>query len=218
MSTVTQSPDDTRSPGKRQLILLAVVVLAYAGLSHYSESSPDAKGLAAGLSVGPVVLIAIVLAWRWWGSAMGLALTVIFAGLAYHYWAFIETNFAWSDLAQQVGAYGLVAVSFGRSLTGTRVPLCTEITAKVHGTLTAQESAYTRRATVAWLLFYSGLALAILVLFFTAPLHIWSLFTNFATFGLIALMGLIDHAIRRRVLPRHPSGGLVSILRRALLG
>jgi uncharacterized membrane protein len=55
-------------------------------------------------------------------------------------------------------------------------------------------------------------------LFFEAPLRIWSLFVNFATFGLIIIMGVADHAIRRRVIPRASDGGLLGIIRRAIVG
>jgi hypothetical protein len=47
---------------------------------------------------------------------------------------------------------------------------------------------------------------------------VWSLFVNFGTLGLIVLMGIIDHAIRRRILPRREDGGLLALLRRSLIG
>jgi uncharacterized membrane protein len=88
---------------------------------------------------------------------------------------------------------------------------------RLHGPLTPVEIAYTRRATEAWALFYSLIALAILLLFFSVSIRLWSLFVNFATFGLIALMAIADQAIRHRVLPRHRHGILAAI-RRAVLG
>jgi len=89
---------------------------------------------------------------------------------------------------------------------------------KVHGTLTPAEIEYTRGATVAWVIFYVLMTMAILILFFVAPLRIWSLFVNFAAFGLLLLMGIADHAIRRRVLPRHPDGGILKVIQRSLIG
>jgi uncharacterized membrane protein len=62
------------------------------------------------------------------------------------------------------------------------------------------------------------LAAAILVLFFAASIRVWSLFVNFGTFALMVVMGFADHAIRRRVLPRHPGGGILAIIRRSLIG
>jgi uncharacterized membrane protein len=58
----------------------------------------------------------------------------------------------------------------------------------------------------------------ILILFFASTQRVWSLFVNFATFGLIVVMGLGDHALRRRILPRHADGGILGVLRRSLIG
>jgi uncharacterized membrane protein len=201
-----------------QLTAVAVLVVGYAALSHYSASTPDAKGLGAALSVGPVFLIGLVLAWRWTRPLTALLITGSSCAILYRYWPAIERNYEWADLAQQCGAYALVALAFARSLFAGRVPICTQLAAQIHGELTPAEIAYTRRATAAWVVFYVLLAAAILILFFTVPLRIWSLFVNFAVFGLMMLMGLADHAIRRRVLPRHPSGGILAVIRRSLIG
>jgi uncharacterized membrane protein len=197
---------------------IAALIIAYAALSQYSSSVPDAKGLGAALSVGPVLLIGIVLIWRWTQPLIALLAAALLSAGLYNFWALIERNYEWSDLVQQCGAYCLVALSFARTLFAGRVPMCTHLASNIHGALTPVEVAYTRRATVAWVMFYVLIVVAILVLFFVAPLRIWSLFVNFGTFALILLMGFADHAIRRRLLPRHPSGGLFVIIRRSLTG
>lgn len=192
--------------------------IGYAALSHYSASSPNAKGLGAVLSVAPVILIGVILLWRWTQPLTALLVAASLCALLYRYWPAVERNFEWADLLQQCGAYGLAAVSFARSLFAGRVPLCTQLANTVHGALTPVEIVYTRHATVAWGIFYFLMAAAVLILFFIAPLNVWSLFVNFGTFGLMMLMGLADHAIRRRVLPRHPSGGILAVIRRSLTG
>jgi hypothetical protein len=48
-----------------QVIAIVALIIGYAVLSHYSASSPDKKGLGAALSIGPVLLIGVVLLWRW---------------------------------------------------------------------------------------------------------------------------------------------------------
>jgi uncharacterized membrane protein len=131
-------------------------------------------------------------------------------------WPFIVSHYEWSDLAQQCGIYGLVALFFARSLFAGRVPVCDQLARQMYGALTPAESAYMRRATAAWAAFYLTLAAAILVLFFAAPLRIWSLFTNFVTWGLMVLAGFVDHALRQLLLPRHRQGGILTLIRRAL--
>jgi uncharacterized membrane protein len=201
----------------RQLAVLIALIAGYAALSHYSNSRPDAKGLATGLSIGPVFLIGSLLLWRWTHPLIAALACALCGVLLYRYWDILTHYYEWSDLVQQCGAYVLVAVSFGRSLKGARVPLCTQLALKLHGALTPVEIGYTRKATVAWTIFYGLLAAAILSLFFVATRRIWSLFTNFATFALMGLMFFADHAIRRRVLPHRP-GGIRAALRQTLTG
>jgi uncharacterized membrane protein len=200
------------------MLALAALIVGYAVLSHYSASSPDAKGLGAALSVAPVLLVGLILAWRWTRPLTALLIAVSSCAVLYRYWPAIERNYEWGDLAQQCGVYGLIAASFARSLFPGRIPICTQLASAMHGALTPAEIAYTRRATVAWVVFYVLTVVAILVLFFTAPLRIWSLFVNFGVFGLMIVMGIADHALRRRVLPRHPAGGILTIIQRALIG
>jgi uncharacterized membrane protein len=201
-----------------QLSVVAAFVIAYAALSYYSDSEPDGRGLATGLSLAPVVLIGVIIVWRWTGPLIALSTLALLCGLLYHYWGFMKSNYQWSNLAQQCGAYALVALGFVRSLFGTRVPVCTQIAERLHGPLGSKETRYTRRATVAWAVFYVLLTLAIVIVFFAAPPRVWSLFVNFVTFGLIGLMFAAEHIVRRKSLPRLPHGGMRAALRQLLGG
>jgi uncharacterized membrane protein len=205
-------------PRRFLMLALAVLVVGYAALSHYSASSPDAKGLGAALSVAPVLLIGLILAWRWTRPLTALLIGAVAGTLLYRYWPAVERNFEWGDLVQQCAVYGLIAASFARSLFAGRIPICTQLASTMHGTLTPAEIAYTRQATVAWVVFYVLTTVTILVLFFATSLRVWSLFVNFGVFGLMIVMGIADHALRRRVLPRHPAGGILTIIQRALIG
>ena len=215
---VEAEPPPASPPERPWWLIAGALVLAYALLSLYSASSPDARGLGAALSLGPVVLIAVFLVWRWIHPAAAIVMAGLLGAIIYRHWTALEQNYEWGDLVQQCGAYVLVAASFARSLYGDRVPLCTQLALKMHGTLTAAEIRYTRAATGAWAAFYMLLAIAILVLFFAAPLRIWSLFVNFATFGLMLIMGIADHALRQRLTPGRSEGGILTIIRRALIG
>ncbi len=96
---------------------VAAIFILYAALSYYGDSAPDASGLATGLSLAPILLIGT-------GSRLALdlrplvaiSILVVIGGLLYHYWSFLKGNYQWSNLAQQAGAYALVALSFARSL------------------------------------------------------------------------------------------------------
>lgn len=200
-----------------QLTVVVAIIAGYAALSHYSNTVPEAKGLGTSLSLAPLLLIGAVLVWRWSHPALASAIILLAGLLLYRYWPVLTEYYEWSDLVQQCGAYALVSWSFGRTLVGGRVPLCTQLTAKLHGPATPPEIIYTRWATLAWTLVYALLAATILILFFLVSLRVWSLFVNFYSFGLIALAFIIDHAIRRRVLPNRP-GGILAAVRQSLSG
>jgi uncharacterized membrane protein len=208
-----QSADTNQPPGptRLQLIGVAAFIVAYAVLSQYSNEAPNARALGAALSLIPLLLIAAIVVWRWRQPLIGALVAVSAATLLYLFWPVFwpvfQKHYEWADLTQQVGAYGLVAVSFGRSLYGGRVPVCTQIANSLRGGLDPAEIAYTRRATLAWAVFYAALTASILALYFAVSLRVWSLFVNFAAFGLIAVMALVDHAIRRHVLSQRSDPG-----------
>jgi uncharacterized membrane protein len=193
------------------------VIIGYSLLSHYGTTAPNARGLAVVLTIAPILLVGAIMLWRWTHPLLATAVVALVGVLLVEHWPLLTKYYEWADVAQQVGAYALVSYSFGRSLWGGRIPLCTQLTAKLHGALTPAEITYTRWATLAWTLMYALLAAMILLLFFVASLRLWSLFVNFVAFGLIALMFIADHAIRGRVLPRRP-GGLLAALRQSLTG
>jgi uncharacterized membrane protein len=203
---------------RSQLTVIVVIIVGYAGLSYYSDSAPNAPNLAAALSVGPVVLIGLALVWRWTRPWAAVLIGAVTAAVLYRYWAFIRGHYPWSNLVQQTGAYGFVALGFARSLGPGLVPLCTQMADKLHGPLTAAEVGYTRRATVAWAIFYALLTLTIAGLFFAASARVWSLFVNFATFGLIGLMFVAEHTVRLKVLPQRRRGGTLVALRQFFIG
>ena len=210
-------PASARAVSVTQLAAVLAVILGYALLSHYANTAPNAKGLAAVLTMAPIILIGAGVLWRWSHPFLATSVVALVGALLAVYWPLLTKYYEWADVSQQVGAYALVSLSFGRSLRGGHIPLCTQLTAKLHGTLTPSEIAYTRWATLAWTLMYALLAGTILIMFFVASLSLWSLFVNFVVFGLIGLMFIADHAIRRRVLPRRP-GSILGALRQSLTG
>jgi uncharacterized membrane protein len=200
---------------RRRLQLAAVVVflVAYAGLSHYSNSVAKTHDLGLGLALGPVLAVGLLLLWRWthlWVALLGAAAAAV---LLRHYWPVLERNFSVVYLLQEGGFYSLMAASFGVSLLGRRVALCTQLADKVHGPLTPQEVRYTRRVTAAWALFFILITGATFGLFFFAPLRIWSLFANFCVLPLIGLMFVAEYAVRRRALPQVPRRGILAAVR-----
>jgi uncharacterized membrane protein len=200
---------------RRRLQLAAIIafVVAFAGLSHYGNSVAKTHDLGVGLALGPVLAVGFALIWRWTHLGVALLAAAGAAVLLRHYWPLLEKNFSVVYLLQEGGFYSLMAASFGQSLLGRRVALCTQLADKVHGPLTPQEVRYTRHVTAAWALFFIAITAATVGLFLFAPLRVWSLFANFCVLPLIGLMFVAEYAVRRRVLPQAPRRGILAAVR-----
>jgi uncharacterized membrane protein len=195
-----------------QVAAIVVFIVVYAGLSHYANSAAKTRDLAVALALAPVLGFGLVLIRR------SRPLTAVLAAAAAalllrRYWPLLEENFSRVYLIQEGGFYGLMALSFGRSLIGNRVALCTQLADKVHGPLTPPEVRYTRRVTAAWAVFFASIAAATLGFFYAAPLRTWSLFANFCVPPLIGLMFVAEYAVRRRALPQAQRRGILAAIR-----
>jgi uncharacterized membrane protein len=197
----------------RRLQLAAVVLffVAYAVLSHYSNSNPQAQDLGAALAFAPLLIIGVALAWRLKGLLTAALLAAAAGLMLRQFWPLFAQNFSIVILIQQCGVYSILAFSFGRSLVHG-VPLCTQLADKVHGPLGQPELRYTRKVTLSWVIFFLLNLAVTLLLFVFAPSRVWSLFVNFLSAPLVLLMFAAEYAVRRRALPQVRSG-LVATLR-----
>ncbi|MEP6547065.1 MAG: hypothetical protein ABJD53_06330 [Gammaproteobacteria bacterium] len=196
-----------------QLAAIIAFVIVYAGLSHYSNSVAQTHDVGVGLALGPLLLVGLALVWRWTHWLVALSTAAAAALLLHQYWPLLERNFSVVYLLQEAGFYSLMAASFGLSLRGHEMALCTRLADKVHGPLSAREVRYTRQVTAAWMVFFLAITLVTLALFAFAPLRIWSVFANFFVVPLMVLMFAAEYAVRRRVLPQVERSGLLAAVR-----
>lgn len=186
---------------KLRIAAIAVLLLGYALLAHYTNSTANAKALGAALAIAPPLAIAVAFAWRSRYRLPALVLCVLLCALLYAGWPVIERNFVWVYLLQQCGAYAVLSFTFGRTLWGGRVALCTGWADMVHGPLSPAVAHYTRQVTAAWTILFAFLTVSVLALFWFAPLRVWSVYSNFVTGPIIILMFVVEYLVRRSVLP-----------------
>ena len=193
---------------------IAALVIGYPLLAHYTNESAHSGSLGAVVAIAPVVLLALVQAWRssWRFGMVGmLALlgVALWAG-----WPALEQHFGLVYWLQDVGMLLILFMTFGRTLIAGRQPLCTRFAEAVHAApLTPQHELYARQVTVAWTLFFAAMALVSTLLFFLAPLASWSVFANFLTLPLVALMFIAEYWVRRWVLPDTQNAHILDALR-----
>lgn len=153
------------------------------------------------MAIAPVVLLALVLAWRSPQRIVMLGVLMLVCVALWAGWSALEQHFGLVYWLQHMGMQLILLMTFGRTLIAGRQPLCTRFAEAVHAPLTPQHKIYARQVTVAWTLFFAAMALVSTSLFFLAPLTTWSVFANFLTLPLVALMFIAEYWVRRWVLP-----------------
>lgn len=185
---------------------IAALVIGYPVLAHFTNQSTQFGQLGVWLALGPVVLIALALAWRSPQRPLMLGLIVLFCLGLWLTWPLLETHYGVIYWLQHTGIQLLLLIVFGRTLIGQGEPLCTRFARVAHApiVLSPRHEQYTRWVTVAWTVFFALMAITSTALFFLAPLATWSFFANFLTLPLVALMFAAEYKIRAWALPNVP--------------
>jgi uncharacterized membrane protein len=180
---------------------IAALVIAYPLLAHYTNESAHSGNLGALVAIAPVVLVVLVLAWRSPRRFIMLGVLALLCIALWAGWSALENHFVLVYWLQHVGMQLILFMIFGRTLIAGRQPLCARFAQAVHVLVTPQHEIYARQVTIAWTLFFAAMALVSTLLFFLAPLATWSVFANFLTLPLVALMFIAEYWVRRWVLP-----------------
>jgi uncharacterized membrane protein len=195
-----------------QCAAVCALILAYAGLSHYSNAT-GSHSLGATLAFAPLTLFATFVVWRGTRPWLATLLTAGLGALIYGLWPVLERHYSLVYLIQESCAYTLLGLTFGRSLLPDRVALCTTLADKVHGPLSPRELKYTRQVTAAWTLFFFAVTVGSLLLYALAPLRVWSIYINFCAMPLVGTMFIAENLVRRLVLPQVKKAGLLATVR-----
>jgi uncharacterized membrane protein len=107
----------------------------------------------------------------------------------------------------------LLAFLFGLTLQAGHEPLVTALARRVHGSLTAEMAAYSRKVTFAWTVYFLAMAALSLALFALAPFRAWATFANLVTPFAIVAMFLGEHALRYRLHPEFERATLAQAMR-----
>lgn len=180
---------------------IAVAIAGYALLAHYTNTTAKNGNLGALTAIAPLAFFALLLAWNSSRRYVMLAALALACLAAISQWHLIEQHFGLIYWLQDMGMQLVLLITFGRTLISGQKPLCVRFAEATHAPLSRQHEIYARNVTIAWTLFFAAMALTSTLLFFWAPLAVWSVFANFMTLPLIALMFIAEHWVRRRVLP-----------------
>ena len=194
-------------------------MIGYASLARYTIASPANGNLGALVAFTPLVLIALIFAWRSPARLSALSLVLLACIGLWAMWPILEAHFGLVFWIEHVGMQLILFITFGRTLTAGQKSLCTRFAEAIHSPhsptvkLTPQHEKYTRQVTLAWTVFFGLMALVSSVLFFTTTLATWSTFANFMTLPLIALMFIGEYWVRKQVLPNMQHARLLDAIR-----
>lgn len=109
--------------------------------------------------------------------------------------------------------YGGLLLTFALTLRTGRDALITAMARRLHGPISTELVAYTRRVTWAWCCFFAAQLATSVTLFFFAPIVVWSFFVNVLDLPLVAVMFFAEYQCRLRCLRNPPRHSLAQIIR-----
>lgn len=192
---------------------IGVLAVGYALLSHLTATSTTHALSGALVAVTPMLGLALLMAWR---SARRLRmLTLWLAGctLLYGMKDWLIAHYNWVFLLEHAGTYLLLCATFGQTLRHGESPMIERFARIVHGTLSPMLIRYTRSATWAWTFYFGGIAGLSLLLFWLAPIAVWSGFAYLLGIPLLVLMFAGEYAVRCYVLPAANRAGPLDAIR-----
>jgi len=196
-----------------RLFGIAAMVLIYAVLVHCVNVSGQPSTLGVVLAVFPILAIGLAMVARSGYRVAGIALflaTLIVTGLA---WPLVARHTGFIFWVQDVSLQIILLLTFGRTLQSGHTPICVEFATMMHGPLSPRHQRYAHLVTIAWVIFFGVMAGISTLLFFMAPLAIWSIFANFMILPLTALMFALEYLVRRILLPDVPPGHILDAVR-----
>jgi uncharacterized membrane protein len=197
-----------------RLLAAAVAGAAYVLGSHWLMTGAPASPWNAVVIVAPMLALAALLAWQ--RGRRGLATLAAAAATALAVQAWRGDGLAPETMyvAQHVAIHVLLAFVFGLTLQEGREPLVTALARRVHGgQLTPGMTGYSRKVTVAWTVYFLGMAALSLALYALAPFTAWATFANLVTPFAIATMFIGEYLLRYRLHPEFERATLAQAVR-----
>jgi len=192
---------------------IALLLIGYPALAHYTNVNAQNGKLGAVVAVAPVFVIGLLYAFRSSPRWVWLSLFVLAGVAGAVSWTLLEHHFGVLYWLQDAGMQCVLFMTFTRTLIAGRKPLCTHFAEMMHGEITPQHAHYSRQVTWAWAFFFGLMAMVSTLLFFLAPLPVWSVFANFLTLPLVALMFILEHWVRRKLLPERNKSHILDTFR-----
>lgn len=187
-------------------LLLSIVGAAYLGVSYIATTVPHPPIVTILIGFVPLGAAALATAWKSRLRVPLVALYLACALLIGLYFDKLRDHVAWLYFFQHAGAMTLLGLTFGSTLGRSPAEaLCSRIADFIiPGPLEADYFRYTWKVTLAWTLYFAASAVLSVLLFFCAPITVWSVFADLLTPVTLGLMFAGEYLVRQRVMPDGP--------------
>jgi uncharacterized membrane protein len=194
----------TVSAGWLVKVVTVAAVVAYPFLLHFfivkNATGPLGIGLAL-LPIGAYVLWLMRKTKHPMRIALMLAVGALLLGLA---WSAKLIDFSASYFVEHLLFNSLLMILFGSSLIQGREPLISSLARRVHGSLPKEIAEYTVKVTWVWTFYFAATIIISLLLYFFAPLTVWSFFANVLGIPLAVLLFVGEYLYRIKTIPNFP--------------
>jgi len=190
-----------------------ILGVSYAVVAYLAAASATRGPLNALVAVVPLLAVALAMAWRSSRRHLLLGLWLAVCAGLYAVRDALAAHYNWVFLLDHVGVYSLLCLAFGRTLVAGHEPLVTVFARRLHPTVSPALERYTRSVTWAWTLYFAGVALTSVLLFWLAPAPVWSAFAILLGFPMLVLMFAGEYAVRFLVLPPEDRAGPLDAIR-----
>lgn len=189
---------------------ITIIIVTYALLVHHVNSSGQYSSVGAVLALIPIFLLVMTYTFKTASRLISVMTLLILCFASWLLWSLIKQHTGLIFWMLDIGLMLALSITFGQTLLKGRKPLCVHFAEMINGgTLPPDHERYARKVTLAWVLFFAGIIIISTLLFFLAPLSVWSFFVNFLTLPLVALMFVAEFIVRRCLLSDLPTGNVM---------
>jgi uncharacterized membrane protein len=195
-------------------VAIIAALIGYPIAAHFVAAAPPTAhfGIVA-FAVAPLIAAVALVGWQTRWRIATLAICAASCVVLWRYSEVIGRNLGLVYFIQTTCTNAALALFFGRTLSGGREPLCTHFARMVRGALEPRVEQYTRQVTLAWTVFFVAMMVTSIALYVLAPIAVWSTFANLLIMPLVAVMFVVEYAIRIRTFPHLPHKPILESLR-----
>ncbi|MES3013117.1 MAG: hypothetical protein V4750_05210 [Pseudomonadota bacterium] len=196
-----------------RIVAIALATVVYILGTHWLMTQAHASPWNAVGVLSPMLAAIALGAWRGGQHALGALAAFAIAGLGAQALFGVRVPAPLLYLAQHAGIHLFLGFVFGSTLRAGQTPLITTLARRVHRKFTPDMTVYTRKCTIAWVVYFIGIAAVSVALYAFAPFDIWALFANLLTPLTLVAMFVGEYLLRYRLHPEFERASFADAIR-----